>query len=770
MMRARSAEGFRTTSGIKGLANILVHSKYQRRVDLEPFLKKLIFVLIVLFLAFISVAVTVRLNNERDRSLHEAKSQIAIIADMLETRLSADPANAENALATATDMDVRLKRALGAFESPTGTQFLLADGSGFVRATSTSMAAWRTRPLETLFSADQPVAELAARSGTLEVNIPDHGEMLVSVRSIEPGPARLVVMRDIDAALESWAQTFAFSVSIFTTTGSMLIILGGAFFWQAARANEADKIYEETRSRLDTALERGRCGLWDWDVSGGRIFWSRSMFEILGLEARDEVVAIDEIRDRMHPDDVNIYSLADELLSGGETSIDHDFRMRHANGHWVWLRARGRMMPENGSGNPHLVGIAVDISEQRSLVEQSRTADLRLRDAIEAVSEAFVLWDTDNNLLMCNSKYQEFHNLPDGAILPGTAYDDVINAAGNSVMRTRIAVSSERERGARTFEAQLDNGRWLQINERRTKDGGYVSIGTDITALKQHEESLMEGERELMATVADLRRSRQALEEQAQQLIDLADKYSLEKERAEAANQAKSDFLTNISHELRTPLNAIIGFSEIMVSQAFGKLGSEKYVEYSDDIKTSGEFLLDVINDILDMSKIEAGQQSLDPEDLLVVDIVTESLRIISAKAKDQGLMVKQDVPEDISLVADRRSIKQVMLNLLSNAVKFTPEGGEITVAASRKDDNVRFCITDTGIGIPQKALEKLGRPFEQVQNQFTKGHTGSGLGLAISRSLVELHGGNLFLESSEGDGTTVIVELPQDSQLVTIN
>lgn len=207
-----------------------------------------------------------------------------------------------------------------------------------------------------------------------------------------------------------------------------------------------------------------------------------------------------------------------------------------------------------------------------------------------------------------------------------------------------------------------------------------------------------------------------------------------------------------------------------MVSQAFGKLGSEKYVEYSDDIKTSGEFLLDVINDILDMSKIEAGQQSLDPEDLLVVDIVTESLRIISAKAKDQGLMVKQDVPEDISLVADRRSIKQVMLNLLSNAVKFTPEGGEITVAASRKDDNVRFCITDTGIGIPQKALEKLGRPFEQVQNQFTKGHTGSGLGLAISRSLVELHGGNLFLESSEGDGTTVIVELPQDSQLVTIN
>ena len=162
--------------------------------------------------------------------------------------------------------------------------------------------------------------------------------------------------------------------------------------------------------------------------------------------------------------------------------------------------------------------------------------------------------------------------------------------------------------GARTFEAQLDDGRWLQISERRTKDGGFVSVGTDITELKRHEEKLIESEQRLMATVADLRTSQQTLERQTEQLADLAEKYAEEKDRAEEANQAKSKFLANMSHELRTPLNAIIGFSEIMESGMFGPLGADKYHEYCRDIRESGHYLLDVINDILDMSKIEAGR------------------------------------------------------------------------------------------------------------------------------------------------------------------
>ena len=177
------------------------------------------------------------------------------------------------------------------------------------------------------------------------------------------------------------------------------------------------------------------------------------------------------------------------------------------------------------------------------------------------------------------------------------------------------------DEGSRTFEARLDDGRWLQINERRTKDGGYVSVGTDITALKRHEQRLVESEKQLIATVQDLKQSRQKLEAQAQQLADLAERYLDQKAQAESANRAKSEFLANMSHELRTPLNAIIGFAEVMESGIFGALGSDKYGEYCRDIRSSGEYLLSVINDILDMSRIEAGRLSLVKRDVAVNDV-----------------------------------------------------------------------------------------------------------------------------------------------------
>jgi two-component system cell cycle sensor histidine kinase PleC len=317
------------------------------------------------------------------------------------------------------------------------------------------------------------------------------------------------------------------------------------------------------------------------------------------------------------------------------------------------------------------------------------------------------------------------------------------------------------EDGARTFELQLEDGRWLQINERRTKDGGFVSVGTDITPLKRHEGRLIEGERRLMATIADLRQSRQKLEMQAQQMVDLAEKYAEEKDRAEEANRTKSEFLANISHELRTPLNAVIGFSEIMQSGMFGELGSPKYLEYCSDIHQSGAYLLGVINDILDMSRIEAGRMELDREHLVLDDLVDESLRIVSMQAEAQRIEVLSEVGKNLTMYGDRRALKQIMLNLLSNAVKFTPAGGRITVRARTTSTAIVFSVRDTGIGIPRDALRKLGRPFEQVSNQFTKSHRGSGLGLAITSSLAALHGGAMRIRSREGAGTIVSVRLP---------
>jgi len=202
-----------------------------------------------------------------------------------------------------------------------------------------------------------------------------------------------------------------------------------------------------------------------------------------------------------------------------------------------------------------------------------------------------------------------------------------------------------------------------------------------------------------------------------------------------------------------------------MESGMFGPLGAEKYREYCSDIRSSGEYLLDVINDILDMAKIEAGRIRLDFEDLDLDTLLAETMRVVSARAQEKQLALVSKISPDLSLRADRRALKQIVLNLLSNAVKFTPAGGRITVRGRATDRCIMLAIADSGIGIAKEALAKLGRPFEQVESQLTKSHQGSGLGLAISKSLVELHGGRMRIRPTLGKGTLVVVRLPLEPQ-----
>ena len=608
----------------------------------------------------------------------------------------------------------------------------------------------------------------ADTTGTTENMSPDGDAVFATMRALRNPIGLLAVVQPRSEALASWRSTTALTVTLSATTGFVVLILGFAFHWQATRAREADLIHDTVRCRIDTALNRGRCGLWDWDLARGRVFWSHSMFDILGLPQKDDLLTFGEVNALVHKDDIDLYELATQLADAKVQSIDHAFRMRHADGRWLWLRARCELARQDGEGGLHLIGIAVDITEQKNLVERTMAADLRLRDAIETIPEAFVLWDADNRLVLCNSNFQELHHLPDEAVLAGTRYESVVAAGKKPILRTTVANDDSQPPGARTFEAQLDDGRWMHISERRTKDGGYVSVGTDITKIKLHEQKLVEGEKRQIATIDDLRKSQQALELQTDQLADLAEKYAEEKTRAEEANQAKSKFLANMSHELRTPLNAIIGFSEIMEAAMFGPLGAEKYSEYSRDIRESGQYLLDVINDILDMSKIEAGGIRLAPEDVDLDSILADCLRVVSQRANEKHLKLESHVDPTIHFKADRRAVKQIGLNLLSNAVKFTPDGGAVRVRGHVRAGKVTIAIEDNGIGIPKDALRKLGRPFEQVESQLTKRYQGSGLGLAIAKSLTDLHGGAMRISSRLGKGTTVVVRLPVTAQMAT--
>ncbi|MCK0208988.1 ATP-binding protein [Starkeya koreensis] len=720
-------------------------------------MRKAVPALIIAFIASVAIAAVVQIRAYRADAIANAKDELALFAAAIasETGRHAPGTTAPDAL---------LRDSLPPRAAEAGRRYGLIDAGGRVLATHDGAADGAPaagEQIAQLLANTQALAIFAENAGVLDVVMPDGSPALATVRNLSSAPMQLVVVQPLSGALATWQSDTILTVTLLSTTGAVLLILGFAFHWQATRAREADGIYETVRARIDTALSRGRCGLWDWDMGRGRMFWSESMFEMLGHEPRDELISFGEVAGLVHPDDTNLYDIAREIADKPGRTIDRVFRMKHADGHWVWLRARAEVVPQENGEPPHLVGIAVDVTEERRLAERTATADMRLRDAIESISESFVLWDSTNRLVMCNSKFQSLHGIGDATVAPGTEFEAIASLARQPVVRIPLRPEDRPEEGARAFEVQLEGGRWLKVAERRTKDGGYVSVGTDITALKRHEERLMESEKRLMALVADLRKSQQTLELQALQLAELAQNYADEKTKAEDANRAKSEFLANMSHELRTPLNAIIGFSELMESGLFGPLGSDKYNEYCRDIRDSGRYLLDVINDILDMSRIEAGRVQLSLQPVRLDEVVEDAIRVMSVRADEKHLAVTAETGEPVSIEADRRALKQIALNLLSNAIKFTPEHGRVTLRTRRSSHAALLVIEDTGIGIPKSALAKIGRPFEQVESQFTKTHKGSGLGLAIAKSLVELHGGSMRISSSEGIGTTVIVRLP---------
>jgi len=708
-------------------------------------LRRLAPLLLAGFAALVAIGFALQLSHGKRIAFDTAQRNLELIADSTASQLKDKTRGNgwQNALAAS------LPRGATADERTV----LLADAEGDIQARAPLTGV----PSGTLIKAlgpQQPLTTFGADAGVLRLALPDGTDAIVTVRNVAKIDAQLAFIQPVDAALADWRQRARVEITLLVLTGLVLALLAGGLWYltPSVTRSESGTLADELTESLPG------CGIWRWNLARGHVNWSAPMYRLLGLEPQAETMAFGVIAKALHPDD-DLRGEMDRHLREGASLFDGRFRLRHEAGHWVTVRLRGQITRSQPHGEPWLTGIAA--IADHAVTPGSADENARLRDAVETISEAFVLWDRDNRLVMCNSKYQQFHGLSDELVRPGSPYDEVIAAASEPIVSKRVAVTGSDDDESRTYEAQIEDGRWLHINERRTRDGGYVSVGTDITVLKQSQQRLADSEQQLRTSVAELRLSRRELEQQKQQLVDLAEKYALEKNRAEAANRAKSEFLANISHELRTPLNAVIGFSEVMQQGLFGPLGDPKYQEYIRDILASGNYLLEVINDILDMSKIEAGRMTLDVGRVDLADLVADSMKVVSQAAAERDIALTRHGPPHLPLQADRRALKQVFLNLLSNAVKFSREGGSVDVHLSHSRGYVKIAIRDTGIGIAEADIAKLCRPFEQLENQFSKSHQGSGLGLAISRALVELHGGTLRITSREGQGTTVTCTLP---------
>ena len=386
-------------------------------------------------------------------------------------------------------------------------------------------------------------------------------------------------------------------------------------------------------------------------------------------------------------------------------------------------------------------------------------------EAVEAIDQTFALFDSDHRLVVWNKRMATFAK---GLRLrEGLVYEDVVRAVMDGCIRV-VSSSGEpldpvgskwRDRDTMDrfeVEAVGMNGRTYHMSDRPTQEGGRVILGHDITELKGHQLALE-------CRVDDLARARREAEHHAERATEMARLLRTEKERAETASRSKSQFLANMSHELRTPLNAIIGFSEILKNEAFGPIGQSRYRDYAEDIYASGFHLLSLINDVLDMSKIEAGKYQPRRLREAIDTLMRDVHRMIQGRADDAKLELVVERPgPDVVAEIDRRAIKQVLINLLANAIRFTEPGGRVSLLVQESGDDIEFLVTDTGIGIPRDQCDRLMEPFEQLGNTTQRGQEGTGLGLSLSKALVVAHGGALTMDSEIGVGTTVSVLLPK--------
>lgn len=402
--------------------------------------------------------------------------------------------------------------------------------------------------------------------------------------------------------------------------------------------------------------------------------------------------------------------------------------MRHSRPDGTALDSRSRPLPGGG--------VVV------SVIEADRPSGSRLPPAeiLDSAGEAIISVDANDCIALFNKGAERLFQYPAHEILGRDL--EVLLPSEARVLQQRLLAA---------FDAP---GNADQTTERRRSVVGRRKDGTRFEVEASISAHAVNGERMLTAILRDVTERNRSERE-----------LKLAMRQAELANRAKDEFLANMSHELRTPLNAILGFAQILEREMFGPLGSPKYLEYARDIYASGEHLLAVINDILDLAKTVSGKAELEETEVVLADVIAAAHHLVASAAEAAAVRLSVDIPGSLPwLKGDERRIMQVLLNLLSNAIKFTPEGGRVEVTAGvGADGSIVIEIADNGIGIAEEDLVKVFAPFGQVEEPLTRTYQGTGLGLPITRAFIELHGGELKMISRAGEGTKVTIIFPPE-------
>lgn len=386
------------------------------------------------------------------------------------------------------------------------------------------------------------------------------------------------------------------------------------------------------------------------------------------------------------------------------------------------------------------LGLAVFVIRQRVTELTAIKAQQRLSLAMATMPVGVALFDANHGLVACNSRYRDLWGFTEEQAKPGVSLTNLAMIYATIEEMTPEESAAFLKRRLQLYSIDRDmvrrevrkNGRVIEIHHRSMSDGSAVATYEDVTERTAAERALRAA-----------------------------------KEEAELASRAKSEFLANMSHELRTPLNAIIGFSEVMSHEAFGPLQG-RYLTYVRDIQASGRHLLSLISDILDLSKVEAGQHELQEERIGFESLISDTLRLVSEQGEFNRVRIEVEGAERLpALWADRRALVQILLNLLSNALKFSDAASKVTIrAAFDSAGRPRLSVIDRGIGIEADKIDKVTQPFTQLESAHARRYQGTGLGLTIARNLAELHGGSLAIDSTPGEGTTITLTLPAERAL----